>query len=245
MLWPDWTTMRAAGDEVLIVRRWHLIPAGLIIAAMLALLLHVEAERARDTRRILGAAAMDRFDRIQADMLTREQVRQVATRTARLEAPTEDDLIHLLGHVDEVCLSATCKARFARTVRNLVRVENGAIVPALPGSPPAAAPRVPVPRPAPRPPVAPRPVPPPRPPAPTPRPDPRIDELARDVAALRREVDRLRSHEQDSAILNGLDNRVAALERGLAGVGRTVDSVRAALCAPAVARLLTALRICP
>jgi hypothetical protein len=236
-----------AAREVIILRRWHLLPAGVFVAVLLGLLLHIETERAKETRVILSTAATDRFNRITADMLTRSQVEQVALRTARLEAPTERDLIHLLAHVDEICLSERCKTRFAQTVRMLVRVENGRIVPALPGVPPAArTPTLPAPRRAPRPSVPRRPVPVPRPPPMLPvTPDPRVGELARDVAAFRREVDRLRAHEQDSAILNGVDNRLTDVEEGLAGVRRTVDSVRGALCSPALARLLTVLRLCP
>lgn len=56
-------------------------------------------------------------------------------------------------------------------------------------------------------------------------PDPRVAELVRDVETLRRAVTDLQSRKQDSAVLNGLDNRVADLERGVQGLQQLVDAL--------------------
>lgn len=65
------------------------------------------------------------------------------------------------------------------------------------------------------------------------KPDPRVGELVRDVATLRRAVTDLQSRKQDSAVANGLDNRLADVERGLQSIVGRIDGLQrivTALC---------------
>lgn len=230
------------GEQPVILRKSHLLVLAVALTAPACSAMVVSlAGRVK-----LDGEIRKRID-YEADQA--ERARDSLRRILRLEAPTTADFLRILGRFDELCFTdRACADRFIRALnRNIQVAPSGVIVRARPGPPPALRPPQPrTPAPAPRSPQpAPRPVIPPAPrPLPPALPDPRIAEIVRDVAALRREIDRLRSHEQDSAILNGLDNRLTGLERALGGVRQTVDGVRAALCSPALSRLLTALGIC-
>lgn len=227
------------------LRRVHLLAFAAVAVYLTGLTVgsgYVARQRDKDlTQQILT----NRLQDIRRNQLSRYQITQIAMRTARLEAPTEDDLIHLLAHVDEICLSSRCKVRFARTVRNLVRVQAGRIVPALPGAPPAARqPRLPPP--APSAPQAPVPQV-PQPPASRPvAPDPRVARLVADVARLRIRVDRLSDRKPvDSTAIDAVDETVRRLETAVGALGSRIERLTDGLCRSSLlTRLLTGLGVC-
>lgn len=207
--------LRVWGKHAIVTRRQHLVVLAVALTMPSCVSMAVSlAGRVKLNNEIRERADQDRASLLDRT-LTRDEVQDIAMRTSRLEAPTEKDLIHLLAHVDEVCLSKQCKVRFARTVRNLLRIENGRIVPALPGAPPAARqPRMPAPPPRSRAPSVPTPPAPAPRPVPDARPDPRVEQLVREVAALERDIGELRERRPvNSALVDGLEDRVANMEQ--------------------------------
>lgn len=154
---------------------------------------------------------MDRLDSAERDL----------RRYARFIAPNERDILVLFRRYRIACSrSAECRRQFAASINRVLRVQNNRIVPA-PGSdratPPAVEPRPSIPAtPGARGPQGFR-----GPPGP---------------AGPRGETGRAGA-DVNSALVDGLDNRLAAVERGL-------GSLLQGLCAPGIARLLSLLRLC-
>jgi hypothetical protein len=162
-----------------------------------------------------------RLDAELAQVVTKQRLEAVERRTrayARFLAPSERDVLEIVRRYRRICArSAECRRDFAASINQVLRVENSRIVPAPQGSRPAPRPKGgavnPVPRPAPPPKIIPQQGPPGKP-GPQGPPGP----AGRDV---------------DSALVDGLENRIADLERGLqALLGRIpgIERILALLC---------------
>jgi hypothetical protein len=170
-----------------------------------------------------------RLDAELAQVVTKQRLDAVERRTrayARFLAPSERDVLEIVRRYRRICArSAQCRRDFAASINQVLRVENSRIVPAPQDARPAPAPQSnggasPFPRPAPPPEII-------TVPGPQGKPGPQgpRGESGRNV---------------DSALVDGLENRIADVERGLqALLGRIpgIERVLALLCR-------TPLRIC-
>lgn len=215
--------------QPIIIRGNHvLVLLGVIIVASvypmtISLIGRHKLNQERDARLKETVTAIER------DAVTLAEVRDTARRQARLESPTNAELAKRSQAALVACgRTMRCRAQFTRVVNRVLRIRDGTIVPA-PSTGGKGTRAQPSPSPAPT----------PRPPAPTvitppARDDPRVSQLAADVADLRDQVKALKAGKGvDSGAVDGLDNRLADVERGLANILTrlpAIDRLVALLC---------------
>lgn len=160
---------------------------------------HLNRESLDRQRAALTAAE---FRRVESEILTKREIRDIANRQAKLEAPTKAELARRSREALMACgRSAQCRASFTRVVNRVLRIEDGRLVPIPPrrgdrGTQPAERDE---PAMEPRQPGVPG-----RPGQPGPQGPPgTAGRAGRDV---------------DSSVVDLLDNRLADVERGLGAV---------------------------
>jgi hypothetical protein len=223
--WLNRRTLKPYFERPVVLTRGHTaLYTGLVGLAIASTIItsavnRKELGKERDARLKTVTAqlvTMDRLDRAERDL----------KRYARLLAPSEQDVLEVVRRYRRICArSAACRRDFAASINQVLRVENSRIVPAPQDARPAPAPQSnggasPFPRPAPPPEIITVPGPQGKPGPQGPRGEP-----GRNV---------------DSALVDGLENRIADVEKGLrALLGRIpgIERVLALLCR-------TPLRIC-
>lgn len=159
--------------------------------------------------------------RLKRDQLTVDRVAGIAQAQARLERPSERELLLRVNRALKACASdAGCRVAFVQTVNRIIRSPAGRSFTVAPPDMPVVAP------PEPTPPVTQTVVVPPPPATP-----------GKAGAQGPQGPSGAPGKPVDSAILDGLDNRLVDVEHGLA-------RVVSALCVPALVRLLHLIGVC-
>lgn len=183
--------------------RGHVALGGMLLGLLFGTVVYVSHLNRESLQRERAERTGAEFRRVEAEILTRNEIREIAMRQAKLEAPSRGELARRSRAALAACgRSSTCRTSFTRVVNRVLRIEGGKLVPIPPqrgdvGSPPAegGSPRLP--------------------PKSSPGPAGR-DGAAGPAGPAGRDGKPGRS--VDSGILDGLDNRLHDVEAGLASV---------------------------
>jgi hypothetical protein len=208
-----WVVLTRRAHRPIVWKAWHVWGLAALAGALLVLVIvtsHLNRESLLHEREARVASEFARLrDRDQL-FLTRKEVATLAQTQARLIQPSRVEQLHRINVALKTCArSPSCRREFVRTVNRIVRSPGGSrLIPADRSTPMPSRTVTVV-----------RPPPPFVPPAVKPsEPAPSLDSLIHRVSRLEADVRALQSRKSDSGTLDGLDNRVAALEQGLSSV---------------------------
>lgn len=111
----------------------HVALFGLLLGLLFGSVVWVSHLNRESLDRERAARTAAEFRRVESEILTKREIRDIANRQAKLEAPTKAELARRSREALMACgRSSQCRASFTRVVNRVLRIEDGRLVPIPP-----------------------------------------------------------------------------------------------------------------